>query len=206
MTLASQDPAGLDLSVKLGPSAYATLAAVMSLRRSIRVFAAQPVSESIKRELLAAFDSAPVASGDKARRRLIFPEPELIKRLAETGLRAYEKWLATVESPAIAEALRSYGSNFFWFGAAPLLAVAVVKKAPAFLACFGPKADLVFGAHFSAAMGLEAALLAATSLGLGGCCLGGVIVVAKELGDLLGLSAKEEISLMAAFGYPLKEL
>ena len=185
-----------------GTAAYKVLARIMGQRRSTRVFADRPVSQDVRRKLGQAFDSAPIAGGDGARRRLIFADHLLTKRLAVAGAKAYDEWLTQLESPGLAAEMRAYGSNFFWFAAVPLLAVTIVRRPPAFLATLGPKAELAFGAHLSAAMGLEAMLLAATSLGLGGCCLGGILGVAAELASFFGLGSREEISLMAAFGYP----
>jgi nitroreductase len=83
------------------------------------------------------------------------------------------------------------------------LAAAVVRQTPAFLReAAGDEASLIWGGHLSAAMGLLAALLAAEALGLGGCCLGGPLMAKEALEGELGLKGREEISLMAAFGYP----
>jgi nitroreductase len=130
-------------------------------------------------------------------------DPGLIAGLAASGREAYRDWLSSIDSPAVRDGLADYGSNFFWFDAAPVLALSVIRRPPAFLMeAAGPEAELVWGGHLSAAMAIEAALLAAVALGLGGCCLGGPLAVGPEMGRFLGLGRRERLSLMAVFGYP----
>jgi nitroreductase len=51
-------------------------------------------------------------------------------------------------------------------------------------------------------MAIQALLLAAVTLGLGGCCLGGPLMAPEEVEPLLGLGPREQISLVAALGHP----
>ncbi|MDR1395660.1 MAG: nitroreductase family protein [Deltaproteobacteria bacterium] len=186
-----------------GPEQFRLLAGIMAQRRSVRVFEDRPVAASDISALLKAFDSAPQAGGDRGRRCLMITDPARISELAAAGKQGYQKWLARTESPLIRSELEQYGANFFWFERAPLLAVSAVRRPPAFLQeTFGQEAELFWGGHLSAAMAMEALLLAAEALGLGACCLGGPMIVRAELEGLLGLGRREQISLLAAAGYP----
>jgi nitroreductase len=127
---------------------------------------------------------------------------EVIRLLAEKGQQAYLAFLSSIESPFLKEAMDNYGQNFFWFSEAPLIAAAVVRCPPSFLDTFcGPEAALFWGGHLSAAMGIENLLLMAPALGLGGCCLGGPLIVRTALAELLNFGPREELSLIAALGF-----
>jgi nitroreductase len=176
----------------------------MKSRRSVRDFENKPVPEDLINKLLLAFDSAPQAGGNRGRRCLMIDNPRVIADLAERGHTAYQDWLKKISSPLIRETLEEYGANFFWFKNAPLLAVSIIRRPPAFLAedYIAQEAGLIWGGHFSASMAVMSLLLAAASLGLGACCLGGPLIVPKALESILGLNGREQISLLAALGYP----
>ncbi|MDR1085872.1 MAG: nitroreductase family protein [Deltaproteobacteria bacterium] len=180
---------------------YDVLMDILAARRSVREFQSEPVDSSDILKLTEAFDSAPQAGGQRGRKVIMLDDQKEIALFAETARRAYGKRLSGLESQAVREGMSEYGANFFWFKNAPLLAVSVIRRPPLFFQEFGgPAAELLWGGHLSAAMAIESLLLAAVSLGLGGCCLGGHLFAAAEIEAFLGLSQNSQISLMAALG------
>ncbi|MDR1658564.1 MAG: nitroreductase family protein [Deltaproteobacteria bacterium] len=184
---------------------FQNLIAIMEERHSTRHFDERPV-ETIEIEALhRAFRSAPQAGGDRATQCLFLTNHTQISNLASRGSQAYEELLQDFDSPLIREAMAEYGHNFFWFGTAPLLAMIIVRRPPAFLtAIAGGDVDLVWGRDQSAAMGVYAMLLAAEAMGLGGCCLSGPLMVRAVLEHELGLAPGDRLSLVAAFGRIVK--
>jgi nitroreductase len=181
---------------------YEILLTIMERRHSTRHFSDRPVTLRDVENLMWAFLSVPQAGGDRSLHTRILIDPEQIANLAAVGTRAYDRLLQGVDSPLIREEMANYGRNFFWFGSAPLLIAAIVRKPPAFLtSILGADVDLVWGADQTAAMGIQAMLLAAEAVGMGGCCLSGPLVVRNVLEKELELAPGERLSLLAAFGH-----
>ena len=186
---------------------YDGLMSLLRQRRSRRAFAPVPLAEATLAALGEAFSLAPSAGNRQDARCSFVTEPERIQSLADRGATAFAALCGTVDSPLIREEMERYGKNFFWFGNAPALACVTCRRSPAFLEeGMGAKAALIWGGELSAAMSAFALLLAAESLGLGGCCLTGPLIVRRELETSLGLSKREALVLLIALGYPKDRL
>ncbi|MDR1049813.1 MAG: nitroreductase family protein [Deltaproteobacteria bacterium] len=176
---------------------------LLEARRSVRKFSPRRVTPEEASVLERAFMLAPQAGGNRGLRCFPVTDESMIRAMAETGRLAYGERLAKIGDEEVRSRHAEYGEDFFWFFNAPFLLVAVVRRPPLYFQEIPDiNANLVFGGHLSAAMAVHNALLAAQTLGLGGCCLGGPMLQAEEIGKLLGLDHREELSLLAAVGEP----
>ena len=181
---------------------YEKFIQLLERRHSCRSFAPEPVDEKTLQYLSNAFALAPQAGGKQDLRCRFITDRDAVRNLAEQGQEAFTAFCQNIASPFVREEMTRYGENFFWFGAAPALAVVSCRKAPVFLEqLIGHKASLNWGRELSAAMASFSLLLAAETLGLGACCLTGPLVVWHEMESLLDISKRDSLILLIALGH-----
>jgi|GEM_PF-1725240 len=181
---------------------FGRLMALLKRRRSCRDFEPENLDESLLKLLGQAFDQSPTAGGRRDLACEFISDRARIKSLADLASQAFDRLTDHFPSSFVAEEMKRYGKNFFWFHQAPCLAVITCRKPPTFLDEFaGPKAPLLWGGEMSAAMAAMALLLAAESLKIGACCLSGPLSVWREVEKELGVSPQKELVLLIALGW-----
>ena len=183
-------------------ASYENLMALLRQRRSCRAFSPEPLDDAVLDSLRQAFALAPQAGGGRHLACSFITDREQIRDTANAGAEAFARLCESLPSPFIREELTRYGTNFFWFGEAPVLAVITCREEPAHLKeTMGAKAPLVWGGELSGAMAAFALLLAAESLGLGACCLTGPLTVWREMEARLAVPKRESLVLLIALGH-----
>lgn len=175
--------------------------ALLRARHSCREFSPEPPEAAALEALREAFLLAPEAGGGRHLTCSFITDKKRIRELAAAGAADFAALCESVPSPFIREEMLRYGNNFFWFGAAPALAVVTCREEPAYLReVLGNKAPLIWGGEISGAMAAFALLLAAESLGLGACCLTGPLAVWRKMEARLAVPKRESLMLLIALG------
>ena len=182
---------------------YDQLLELLATRRSIRRFAADPVSRADLNRLLEAARWAPSNHNRQPWRFIVITDRARIQALAVAVRRGMEQQLKSLPELASAYAadLTHYGT---FFESAPVLIVALHKQPIAAASSLWQGVrhpELVSGEPISVAMAIQNLLLAAHALGLGACVLTAPLLAAN-LAEALVVPAGCEITACLALGRP----
>jgi len=173
-------------------------------RRSIRQYSDRAVSREDIGRLLEAARWAPSNHNRQPWRFLVLEDKQQIGQLAESVRQGLSEKLKSMPPAAAvyAEAFKHYAT---FFSCAPVLLVVLHKQpvsvsAPLLAGLKNPA--LVSGEPLSVAMSVQNLLLAAHTLGLGGCVLTGPLLVQDALSKVLDLPAGHDLTCFVAIGHP----
>jgi nitroreductase len=178
---------------------YDTLLRLARDRRSIRRFRPDPVPAAVVDQLLEVARWAPSAGNRQAYRFLLVDAPATIAAMADAARAATARLAAGLRAD-LAEPGRAYLDNFTGFAGAPLCCVPIYRSGFDLREAVGdaPAHD----ALQSVAAAIMSLLLAAQSLGLGGCWMTGPLCAAEPLGALLAVPRGWSIAALVPLGYP----
>jgi nitroreductase len=196
---------------------YETLLRLARGRRSVRRFRPDAVPEAVVEQLLEVARWAPSAGNRQAHRFLLVTAPPTIAAMSE-AVRAATARLAAGLRADLAEPGRAYLDNFTHFAEAPLVCVPIyrtgfdLRRAVAEGGATAPRdpaappaAETAHDALASVSAAIMSLLLAAHSLGLGGCWMTGPLCAAEALGALLEVPSGWSIAALVPLGYPDEE-
>jgi nitroreductase len=183
---------------------YEELMELIRTRRSVRRFSAQAVSRDDILRLVEAARWAPSNHNRQPWRFIVLEDKEEITELAErVGTKLSEKLRSL--PPALSGYVGDFAHYATFFSQAPVLVV-VLHKRPISLSSAllkgSSQPELVSGEPLSAAMAVQNLLLAAQTLGLGGCVLTAPLIVQEVVLDALNPPTGYEVTCLVAIGYP----
>ncbi len=171
-------------------------------RRSVRRFLDKPVDPELIERAVEAATWAPSAGNRQDWEFAVAADRGVKERLAEEASRKWGEVIEGSGSGALDEVLTGYAGNFDWFTNSPVVIAISCKKPGSFMeALFGDKAAVVSGARASAAMAAENLMLAAHSMGLGTCCITGLLSASDRMCEILKIGKRMEIVCLVAVGY-----
>ncbi|HEX6099928.1 MAG TPA: nitroreductase family protein [Thermoanaerobaculia bacterium] len=185
---------------------HAELHALLSERRSVRRFKADPPPRELIESLIASAVTAPSASNKQPWRFLVVQRRALIETMAD-AVRAAVDRLARAIDPAFEEAFRAYGDYFTRFEHAPLTIVPLFRPLT-LLSNMLPDQEPAIrtmerdSGLIGASLAMQNLLLAAHAAGLGASGMTGPLVAVEELRALLHVPPSWEIAALVPVGYP----
>lgn len=180
-------------------------------RRSTRQFLPDPIPEADVEEMVRLAQLAPSGSNQQMWRFIAVTNRGVLKQMQEAVLGRYDRMIEKLErgpDKAAARAARAYSS---FFADAPVTIAVVVGPYQsgldgAFTALGVPVEKLRERRGYpeiqSIGAAIEHLLLAATSLGYGGCWVVGCLAARPELEPLLGIQAPEQLIALVPIGRP----
>lgn len=178
---------------------------VLKDRSSVRRYKEDSVPQQMLDELLEAMKLAPVAGGNRNITCQIFTDREMIKRVAEGVRQVCEESMSKIPDDSMKKEALAYSKSFSWFAKAPVLLAVSCRKTPPYMSFLVPKGtDDLFGAKASAAMATQNIMLAATSMGLGTCCLTGPLFAKDWLQKELETPKQNDLAFLITAGFPAK--
>lgn len=190
-------------------SLYEDLKTICERRRSIRNFSAKQVAaEDIEKIKKIAYTS-PYASNRKNWELVVVTDREKINKIADL-VRAQVNQLNREVREDLRESFSRYAEHFTVFEQAPVLIIPTFRIAPG-LSVMLPRAgeqmaqvaqwerDNYVKSISCAAM---LVLLAAESLGLGGCYMTGPLLAEKEIAELIHIKTGRNIGAVIPIGWP----
>jgi nitroreductase len=184
---------------------------VLSGRRSVRRFRAEPPPDDVIEALLAQAVLAPSASNKQPWRFFVVANRALINAMAVAVATAVDE-VARVIPPESEESFRAYGDYFTRFSTAPRVIVPIHRghRVLSNLASDGLtelRRDAIVTMErdsglVGTALALQNLLLAAHARGLGASAMTGPLVAARELATLLDIPSGWGLVALVALGYP----
>ncbi len=184
---------------------YDALLKICESRKSARSFDSRPVSSDIIEKIRKIALTSPYASGKKNWQIKIVTDKELLQKTAQ----AVEKRTGEIKAgirPDMQEHFASYAKNFTFFTDAPAVFVPIFRAAPSLsLMLPGAEKDISQWERDNSVKSISCvamlALIAAESLGLGGCYVTGALIAEKEIAGLIQVPPGWEIGALIPIGY-----
>lgn len=175
---------------------------LISSRRSIRRYTERRPDRSLIEQVVRAACWAPSNHNRQGWKFVVFESRDEIADLAR---RVRESLAEALEAqPRLAAQSREIVESAGWFERAPVVILAMHKRAPAIgrglLAAVA--APLASGEAISTAMAVQNLLLAAHALGLGACVMTAPLLAAEVWNNLPDLPPGFEPTCLIALGYP----
>lgn len=178
---------------------------VLKERSSVRRYKPDQVPQEMVDLLLEAAKLAPVAGGNRNVTCQTFTDPEFIKKIADGVREECAKKMDKIPDESLKKESLAYSKSFYWFSKAPLVIAVSCRKTPPYMSLLVPKdTDDLFGAKASAAMSVQNLMLAATSMGLGTCCLTGPLFAKSWLEKELETPKQNLLAFLVTVGFPAK--
>lgn len=172
-------------------------------RRSIRKFTGEKISREKIEQLIEAAAWAPSNHNRQGWKFVVFEDKSQIKELAENTRQSIRETMtrANRQLTSHAEEIIYYSGVF---DQAPVIILVMHKKSPAVSKSIlaGMDNRPVSSEAISAAMACENLLLAAHSMGLGGCIMTAPLLADNVWGGLADLPVGYEPTCLLAIGYP----
>ena len=109
---------------------------------------------------------------------------------------------ATRAAPIIGQ-VKEYAPHFAEFAEAPAVILISARRVDSVQRhMLGERASATVGSLASAAMAAQNLMLAAHALELGACCMTGALAASEDLGQIAGLSGRQEVVCIIAVGWP----
>jgi nitroreductase len=176
-------------------------------RRSIRKFSERDVSREEILRVLEAGRWAPSNHNRQPWRFIVVEDKTQIVRLAERVSARLSEKLSSLPSVASGYA-GEFAQYATFFSRAPVLMVVLHKRPVSFSNALLEGVnhpDLVSGEPLSVAMAVQNLLLAAHTLGLGGCVLTAPLIVQEAIPGELCVPTGYDVTCLLALGYPGEE-
>lgn len=184
---------------------YQTLRQVCERRRSVRDFADRPVSPEAIEKIKAIAYTSPYASGRKNWEILVVDDRATIQQMAEVVRRRSEEVKRSLRDDFL-ESYSEYAKYYTFFEQAPVLLIPVFRISPT-LSYMQTEADpgLVQWERDNYVKSIACVamliLLAAESLGLGGCFMTGPLLAEADLGKIVKIKPGRHIGAIIPVGY-----
>lgn len=187
------------------PTDYETLLKICESRRSTRVFEEQPVPEEIIEKIKKVAYTSPYASGKKNWGIMSITDRELLGEMKKVIEKCTEEIQAGIRTD-MRDQFAAYARNFTVFASAPAVFVLKFRAAPSLsLMIPSPDKELILWERDNYVKSISCVamliLLAAESLGLGGCYVTGALIAEKELRELLKIPEGRSIGALIPVGY-----
>lgn len=182
------------------------LLVLMTERRSVRSFTDETIPDEDIRRLLEAARWAPSNSNRQGWKFLVVKSDAVKKKMAEAVGRKVAQIRSSLTHKDLIDALDGYAAYLTFFTGAPLVIVALSKRAPSFIERLSGSAATTISAGpldaelMSVAMAIQNIQLAAHALGLGSCCMTGPCLAAAELHAILDVRAPFELAAIIPVG------
>ena len=189
---------------------YDALLKICEARKSTRVFDSAPVHGDMIEKIRKIALTSPYASGRKNWEVKVITDRDLLRsmaRVVEEKTRAIQERIR----PDMQEHFASYARNFSFFASAPALFVTTFRAAPSLsLMLPEPGPDIIQWERDASVKSISCVamliLLAAESLGLGGCYVTGALIAEEELARLLDIPKGRNIGALIPVGFPAKRI
>ena len=183
---------------------YENLLKICEARKSCRAFDKEPVSADLIEKIRTAALTSPYASGRKNWRIPVMADGELLRKSAEVVERRVRELREKVR-PDMQDAFASYARNFSFFSSAPVVFAPIFRVAPSLSLMVPADPGLLQFERDNYLKSISCVamliLLAAESVGLGGCYVTGALIAEKELGDLIGIPPGWSIGALIPVGH-----
>ncbi len=176
--------------------------ALLSARRTVRFYTAEPVPDRLVRALLDAAQTAPSAHNAQPARFVVITAPDVKRRLAE---RMARRWRRDLERSGTAEAAIKVELRFSLrrFGEAPVLILVgyTMEEMDRYPDRTRQRAEEMMAVQ-SAAAAVQNLLLASAAHGLGACWCCAPLFAPGEVRRALGLPRTFVPQALVTIGYP----
>lgn len=184
---------------------YDALLRICESRSSTRTFDAKPLPYQLIEKILTISRTSPYASAKKNWDVTVVTDRDMLARMKQ-AVEDRVSALRKVVRPDMEEQFAAYARNFTFFASAPAVFVPTFRAAPALsLMIPGPDSQLAQWERENYVKSISCVamliLLAAESVGLGGCYVTGALVAEEELGRLLDLPPGRSIGALIPVGY-----
>jgi nitroreductase len=184
---------------------YDRLLSICESRSSTRTFDAKRIPDEVIEKILTIARTSPYASAKKNWDVAVITDRDKLGRMKQ----AVEDRVSSIRKiirPDVEEQFAAYAGNFTFFASAPAVFVPVFRTAPALsLMVPGPDPSVVQWERDNFVKSISCVamliLLAAESVGLGGCYVTGALIAEQELAALLDLPPGRNIGALIPVGY-----
>jgi nitroreductase len=190
-------------------SEFDVLKSICQGRRSVRSFSDQPLSGEQIAAITEIARTAPYASGKKSWELLVVTDRAVIRELAGI-VRDRSAELGGQVRDDFRGMFLEYAGHFIAFETAPALFIPLYRVQPSLSLMLAGEGEEVErwerDNHVKSISGVTMLVqLAATSLGLGACCMTGPLLAEAELARRLSVKRGYEIGAVIPVGYPKGE-
>ncbi len=184
---------------------YETLLKICESRRSTRVFDERPVPDEIIEKIIKVAYTSPYASGKKNWEIMSITNRELLVEMKKVIEKCTEEIQTSIRTD-MRDQVEAYAKNFTVFASAPAVFVLKFRSAPSLsLMIPDPDKELITWERDNYVKSISCVamlvLLAAESLGLGGCYVTGALIAEKKLGELIKMPEGRSIGALIPVGY-----
>jgi nitroreductase len=187
-------------------NAYSALQRLCEQRRSVREFADRPVADAAVEQILRIASTSPYASGRKNWEVMAIHERTAIHAIAD-AVRERSEVLKTQVREDVREEYAAYAQHFYAFETAGVLFVPTFRVTPALSYLLTePDAATAQWERDTYVKSISCValliLLAAESLGLGGCYMTGPLIAEPQIREIISCKKGREIGAILPVGYP----
>lgn len=184
---------------------YEALLKICESRRSTRVFDERPVPDEIIEKIKKVGYTSPYASGKKNWEIMSITNKELLGEMKKVIEKCTEEIQGRIRTD-MRDQFAAYAKNFTVFASAPVVFVLKFRSAPSLsLMIPDPDKELITWERDNYVKSISCVamliLLAAESLGLGGCYVTGALIAEKEIGELIKIPKGRSIGALIPVGY-----
>ncbi len=190
-------------------SNYENLLSICERRKSVRQFSDKAVAAADVERILKIAYTSPYASGRKNWELIAVNDAEQIKNIAALVKNSVSHLEKKIKED-YKEGFRQYAESFVFFENAPVLIIPAFRTAPALSVMLNKPDGIIdqwerdnYVKSISCAAMLV--LLAAESLGLGGCYMTGPLLAEDEIGKLIKTKTGRNIGAIIPIGYVKSE-
>jgi nitroreductase len=188
---------------------YESLKKICHQRKSIRSFQEKPVPPDAIEKILEIARTSPYVSGRKNWDIVVVTDRAKIQEACDIVTRICKDVQKNVEEE-YADYFREYSRNFTFFNRAPVLFLPCFRFSPALSFMMKAPNERILewereGFIKSISCVAMLILLAAQSLGLGGCYMTGPLLAEEEIAKIFGIKKGRIIGAVIPIGYPKDE-